>query len=244
MATSSAESGHGWWPYLLPYAGFLLAVEVARRMPEATAGLMLVVKPAVPLVLLAYFFARGAYPELRAGRLDALRTPLDVLLGVALALLWMAPYVWIPALRPDAPEPFDARLLGPGLESVALGVRLFGYAIVTPLFEELFIRSFVMRYAEVFAERGDFRTVPLAHYSLRSFVATTVIFTMGHVPWEWWVAVPWVVITNLWFYWRRDLLSVIVVHGVTNATILILAIVAGGGPSDGSGQGLSLWFFV
>jgi CAAX prenyl protease-like protein len=195
-------------------------------------------------VLLAYFFARGAYPELRAARPAALGTPLDVVLGVVLALLWMAPYVWIAALRPDAPEPFDPGVLGPGLESVALGVRLFGYAVVTPLFEELFIRSFVMRYAEVFAERGDFRTVPLAQYSLRSFVATTVIFTMGHVPWEWWVAVPWVAITNLWFYWRRDLLSVIVVHGVTNATILILAIVAGGGPGAGSGQGLSLWFFV
>jgi CAAX prenyl protease-like protein len=241
---ASSRAGHGWWPYLLPYVGFLLAVEVARRAPESAAGAMLFVKPAVPLVLVAYFFARGAYPELRASRLDWLRTPLDVVAGAALALLWMAPYVWIRAIRPESPEPFDPGILGPGRESIALGVRLFGYAIVTPLFEELFIRSFVMRYAEVFAERGDFRSVPLAHYSLRSFLVTIVVFTIGHVPWEWWVAVPWVALTNLWFYWRRDLLSVVVVHGTTNATILVLAMLAGERLADPTGGVLSLWFFV
>ena len=32
----------------------------------------------------------------------------------------------------------------------AVFARMLGYALVTPLFEELFIRSFVMRYAEVY----------------------------------------------------------------------------------------------
>ena len=187
---AEASEGHGWWPYLLPYVGFLLAVEVARRLPEAAAPAMLFVKPAVPLALLALFYARGAYPELRASRLHPLRTPLDVLFGLALALLWMAPYVLWPALRPESPEPFDPELLGAGREGLALAARAAGYALVTPLFEEQFIRSFVMRYADVWATRGDFRSVPLARYTLRSFVTTIVVFTMGHVPWEWWVAVP------------------------------------------------------
>ena len=241
---ADASGGHGWWPYLLPYVGFLLAVEVARRMPDAAAPLMLFVKPAVPLVLLAWFFARGAYPELRASRLDPVRTPLDVLFGLGLALLWMAPYVLWPSLRPEAPEPFDPGLLGPGREALALAVRAAGYALFTPLFEELFIRSFVMRYADVWATRGDFRSVPLARYSLRSFLTTIVVFTVGHVPWEWWVAVPWVALTNLWFYWRRDLLSVVVVHGVTNAAILAAAVLGEGVLTNASGEPLSLWFFV
>jgi len=229
------------WPYL----GFLLAVEIARRAPESAAGAMLFVKPAVPLALLLYFFfLRGEYPELRRARLQPLGTSLDVAFGIGLAGLWMAPYVFIPALRPDEPQPFSPDLLGPGHDVLALGVRLFGYAIVTPIFEELFIRSFVMRTADVFAERGDFRTVPLARYTLRSFLTTIVVFTIGHVPWEWWVAVPWVALTNLWFYWRRDLLAVIVVHGVTNATILLLAIWGSGRLDDGAGGLLSLWFFV
>jgi CAAX prenyl protease-like protein len=244
LSAATRPGGHGWWPYLLPYVGFLLTVEVANRMPTSAAGVMLFVKPAVPLILLAWFFARGAYPELRSSRLDLRRTPLDVLFGVALALLWMAPYVLIAAIRPEVEHPFDPALLGVERESLVLGVRLFGYALVTPVFEELFIRSFVMRYADVYAERGDFRLVPLAHYSGVSFVTTVIVFTIGHVPWEWWVAVPWVAATNLWFYWRRDILALIVVHGVTNATILLIAIFGGGRWMDASGAPLSLWFFV
>ncbi len=244
MNESARSGGHGWWPYLLPYLGFLLSIEIANRIPAGAAGVMLFVKPAVPLVLLSWFFARGAYPELRSSRLDLLRTPLDVLVGVVLALLWMAPYVFIAALRPDVEQPFDPDLLGAEHASLVLAVRFFGYALVTPVFEELFIRSFVMRYADVHRERGDFRLVPLARYSAVSFISTVIVFTIGHVPWEWWVAVPWVALTNLWFYWRRDLLAVIVVHGVTNATILWLAIVGGGWWTDASGKPLSLWFFV
>lgn len=240
----SSTADHGWWPYLLPYVAFLLTIELANRMPESTAGVMLFVKPAVPFVLLLWFFSRGAYPELRRARLDALRTPLDVALGVLLAVLWMAPYVYIAALRPEVEHPFDPAILGHDRETLVLGVRFFGYALVTPVFEELFIRSFVMRYADVHRVRGDFRLVPLARYSGVSFIATIVVFTIGHVPWEWWVAVPWVAITNLWFYWRRDLLSVIVVHGVTNAAILLIAIHGSGVWTDGSGAPASLWFFV
>ena len=239
-----SHSGHGTWPYLLPYVCFLLAIEVGHRMPTSTEGVMLFVKPAVPLLLMIWFAWRGAYPELWASRLNVFRTPLDVGLGVGLAVLWMLPFVLIPALGPQDSEPFNPDFLGESQRGLVLGVRMFGYALVTPLFEELFIRSFVMRYAEVWSERGDFRAVPLAHYSLRSFLATIVIFTVGHVPWEWWVAVPWVAITNLWFYWRKDLLSVIVVHGVTNATILLVAIFGEGLFRNAEGGPLSLWFFV
>lgn len=235
-------SGHGTWPYILPYVSFLLAIEFSLRMPAWTQGAMLFIKPAIPLLLMVWFASRGAYAELRQSRLS-LKTPLDISLGVLLAILWMAPFVLIPSLGPKDAEPFNPDLLGPSSREWALGIRMFGYAVVTPFFEELFIRSFVMRYAEVWSERGDFRSVPLAHYSLTSFVATIVVFTLGHVPWEWWVAIPWVALTNLWFYWRKDLLSVIVVHGVTNATILLIAIF-GEGWFEGADGPLSLWFFV
>ena len=204
---------------------------------------MLFIKPAVPLLLMIWFAARGSYPELRRSRLDWRLSPLDVALGVALAILWMAPFILFPSLGPEETEPFDPGLMGPSSREWVLGVRMLGYAVVTPFFEELFIRSFVMCYAEVWSERGDFRSVPLAHYSLTSFLVTIVVFTLGHVPWEWWVAIPWVAITNLWFYWRKDLLSVIVVHGVTNATILLIAIY-GEGWFEGPDGPLSLWFFV
>jgi CAAX prenyl protease-like protein len=238
------DAGHGWWPYVLPYAGFLAAVETFNRIvPDAWSGLGLVLKPAVPAALLIYYASRGAYPELRRFRLDPSGRVLDVALGLLLAALWILPFVWIDAIRPDV-EGFDSEQLGAAGVGLALALRMAGYAIITPLFEEIFIRSFVMRYSEVYRSRGDFRKVPLAVYTPISFVVTVVVFTLGHVPWEWWVAVPWVAITNLWFYYRKDLYAVILVHATTNAAILVAAVLWTGRFVDGEGNPISLWFFV
>ena len=248
--STPGTQGHGWWPYVLPYVAFLASVELLNRvLPEDWAGLGLVLKPAVPAVLLVWFAMRGAYPELRRRpelrwpRLDLGGRVLDVAVGLVLAVLWVAPFVFFETLRPEGPG-FDLDQLGEANRPLTLGLRLFGYALVTPLFEEIFIRSFVMRYSEVYRQRGDFRTVPLAHYTLGSFVTTTIVFTLGHVPWEWWVAVPWVAITNLWFYYRKDLWALILTHATTNAALLGAALFLSDHFSDGSGNPISLWFFV
>jgi membrane protease YdiL (CAAX protease family) len=125
-----------------------------------------------------------------------------------------------------------------------LALRLFGYALVTPIFEELFIRGFVMRIADVWESDRDFRDEPLARYSLRSLLVTTVVFCLGHVPWEWWVCVPWIVLSSLWFYRRRSLTALMVVHGVTNGALLGLAVFGEGWLHDVQGTPFSFWFFV
>jgi CAAX prenyl protease-like protein len=246
-AAAHGANDHGWWPYLLPYVGFLLAVEIGRRTPESAAVFMLFFKPAVPALLLLHFWRRGAYPELRGYRIDG-GSVLDVLVGVASAALWMAPFLLFDPVRDwlgvDPSQGFDPAMMGEGLEPLALGVRLLGFAAVTPLFEELFIRSFVMRYADVYPNAGDFRLLPIARYTPRSFWVTTVVFTLGHLSWEWPVAVAWIALTNLWFYRRRHLGSVIVVHAVANASILIFVAMLGDSWTDGQGRPLPLWFFL
>jgi CAAX prenyl protease-like protein len=257
MATT-ARAGHGWWPYLGPYLAFLAMVEIGARTPDSIDLLMLFLKPAVPLACIGIFWRQGAYPELRGRGLTASGAMQDVVVGILLAGLWMLPYLlfdglrsgdpesgsWLPAfLQVDPESAFDPDFLGAGLAPLVLGLRMFGYALVTPIFEEIFIRSFVMRYSEVWPS-GDFRNVPLAHYTVRSFISTVVVFTIGHVPWEWWVAVPWVALTNLWFYRRGNLWALVLVHAVTNATILLVAIYGGGLFFDAAGREISLWFFV
>jgi len=256
VGSTSQHEGHGWWPYLLPYVGFLLAVEVAGRvtdwevrgaLPLGIGIIMLAFKPAVPVALIAWFWRRGAYPELRGslrGLGGATGVASDVGVGLLLAGVWALPYVFWPGIRPEDTSGFDADQWGESMRGVALGLRMAGYALVTPLFEELFIRSFVMRYADVYGTRSDFRDQPIARYTLRSFIVTIVVFTIGHVPWEWWVAVPWVALTNVWFYRRRNLVSIMIVHGVTNAALLLLAIFGDGWFTDADGSPLSLWFFV
>ena len=238
------RQGHGWWPYLAPYLAFLAIVETVRRLPDDWAPIGLLLKPAVPGLLMLYYFSRGAYPELRGIALGLRERALDVGVGVALAGLWMLPFVLVEGLRPAQPDGFDPEQLGAQSVAGVLALRMLGYALVTPFFEELFIRSFVMRYAEVFHVRGDFRKIPLALFGWRSFVATVVVFTLAHVPWQWAVAVPWVVLTNLWFYYRKDLYAVILVHAATNATILAAVSLWSGVLTDASGKPVSLWFLV
>jgi CAAX prenyl protease-like protein len=249
---AGAREGHGWWPYLLPYFSFMLMGEIIARLPESSTPAMLFIKPGVPALFMLYFWKRGAYPELRGYGAYARGTLLDVLLGLGLAVLWMAPFLFEPLrqmlifdfMRPDTSEGFDPLVLGPSLLPLTLTVRMVGYGLVTPFFEELFVRSFVMRYAAVYSSGGDFRDVPIAFFTWGSFITTLVVLTLTHVPWEMSVMLIWSILTNLWFYYRKHLLAVIIVHAVTNASILAFAILGTGKFLDFEGQPMTLWFFV
>lgn len=236
--------GHGWWPYLLPMFSFLLLGEISGRLPEAIAAWFLPLRVLVPAALLVHFFRQGEYPELRtpppgggAGLLQ------DILVGLVGAAVWMAPTVslgrdFFPAfLQPPAGGGFDPTLLGEGAVELALAFRLAGYAGVTPFAEELFVRSWLARWLEVFDTERDFRSVPIAQPSRRSFAGVVLFFTASHVPWEWPVAVLWIVGTQLWFYRRRHLASVVVVHATSNLAIFVAVLLA-------DRAGLDLWYFL
>ena len=159
-------------------------------------------------------------------------------------VLWVVPFLLLPALRPEPGGEFDPAMAGERWIPVLLGLRLFGYALVTPIFEELFIRSFVLRIADVWETEHDFRDQPIARYSALSLVVSTVVFTAGHQFWEYWVCVPWIVLSTLWFYHRRNLTALMVVHGVTNGALLALAVFGEGWLRDVDGTPFSFWFFV
>jgi len=239
------HEGHGWWPYLVPYASFLLMTEFGGRLPDGSAPYLLAIKPAIVLGMILWFRAQGAYPEWRGqgARIGFGGGLMDIAVGLALTVVWILPFIFIPGMRPEPGGEFDPAMAGEAYIGLILAVRLFGYALVTPIFEELFIRSFVMRMADAW-EVEDFRDLPMARFTVRSMVVTVIIFTAGHVPWEWWVCVPWVVLTNLWFYYRKSLSSVMLVHGVTNGALLALAIWGGGFITDPDGTPFTFWFFV
>jgi hypothetical protein len=216
-------------PYVAPYATFLLLVELAARVPGA-AAVLFPLRVAAPAALLAWFWRQGAYSELRGYRASA-ATFADVLVGLAIAASWVAPYLLFPAL--ERGEPFDAAQLGAQRRALTLSLRLAGFTLVTPFVEELFVRSFVLRFAEVF-ERGDFRSVPIARFAWRGFVVSVLWFTFSHAAWEWWVALPAGVAFNGLLYARRHLMACVIAHAVANAAIWALVVL---GPTP-------LWEFL
>jgi CAAX prenyl protease-like protein len=224
----------------------MLMSEVGVRLPDAAAPGVLLVKPGIVLALIVWFWRQGAYPECRGegARIGLLGGLQDILVGLALTAVWVAPFILFPGMRPEPGGEFDPAMAGEKWIGVILCVRLFGYALVTPIFEELFIRSFVMRIADVWDTDRDFRDLPIAQYTRRSMIVVVVVFTLGHVPWEWWVCVPWIVLSNLWFYHRKRLAAVMLVHGVTNGALLGLAIWGGNLFQNADGSPFSFWFFV
>jgi len=220
-------SAHGWWPYLAPYGVFLLLVEIAGRAPDSWAPWLLVLRVALPGAWLFAYARQGALPELRGYRPGWPGLAQDVLCGVAIAALWMAPFLLFPSLpRPEPGDGFDAGMFGAGREALALGVRLLGFALVTPFMEELFVRSFLIRLVDVIDGDMNFRKIPIGRFTWRSFAVTVFWFTFTHVSWEWGVAALAGVIFNLWLYRRRHIGSVIVAHAAANASIW-LAVVLG-----------------
>jgi len=221
----------------------MLVISVGGNLPEGLRAYVLPLQVAAPLGFLLFYFHRGHYPELRAYPFGFKGFALDFGVGLAGAALWMAPYLWIDSMRPEEPG-FDPAVFGASLVPLALFVRAVGYGVVTPFMEELFVRSWLVRYVDVCDKPDDFRDVPIGRFRWRSFVVVAVWFTFSHVSWEWPVAIAWVVLTMLWFYYRKNLLSLVITHAGSNLGILAFVILQSGRWVDGEGKAISLWFFI
>jgi len=227
------QRSSGLWPYLLPYLVFGVVVSLRG---EGSHGALAIAQVVVPAALLAGFAARGAFPELRGYRPRPTEALADVAVGLAVAALWLGPFLLFEGLgRPGAEARFDATALGGELPTLAL--RLAGFALVTPFVEELFVRSFLLRYIDVLEGDADFRDLPIGRFAWRSFIGTVLWFTVTHQTWEWVVALPTGILLNLWLYRRRHLGSVVLAHAVANASIFLYVVVNAGANPD-------LWIFL
>lgn len=240
-ASEASRATSGWPAYVVPYFAFLVITEIQGR-PFGEGSLFLwILRVVVPAALLVHYFRQGAFPELRGFRPTFVGVGSDVVLGIAIALLWIVPYEagWLQ--KPDPSVRFDPDQLGASLRDAVLGLRLLGFAAVTPFVEELFVRSFLIRAAEQvrISRRGfdidfeaDFRDVPVARFAWRGFLTTVVLFTFSHLGWQWPVALVTGVVWNLWLYHRGHIVPLVISHAVANATIFALTLLAPGPFSD------------
>ncbi len=242
-----------WVPYLVPYGVFLLINEIQARPIGRDSLLLWVLRVVVPLGLLLYYLRRGAFPELRSFRPTLAGVASDVLVGLAVTLLWVTPYVLGGLAGPAPGHAFDPDRLGPGLRELVLGLRLAGFAGVTPFVEELFVRSFLVRASELASvsglrleidERRDWREIPIGVFTRWSFLITLLYFTLSHSPWEWPVAAATGAVYNLWLMRRREIGALVVTHAVTNASLFALVVLGSGHLPGPGGVPLVLWYFL
>lgn len=176
-------------PRILPFALYMACLAlaaglawVAQAVPALAswgpaADLWLYsVKTAVVLGALAFFWPR--YDELKGrpfgGGGDVVGA---VAVGLVVYLAWVRmDWPWAMQGTPSGYDPFRA---GEGLGTVLAGIRLFGAVVVVPVMEELFWRSFLLRY--VIEPR--FESVRLGTFTPLSFLITVVLFGFEHHLW-------------------------------------------------------------
>jgi CAAX prenyl protease-like protein len=160
-----------WKPYVIPFAVFLLLTEIGSYFPEK-AYIFYILKTFLVGGLLLHW--RGYFGELRH-RASKGHLFLATLIGLFLVCPWVAFDHLLPKLGESSFNPFSFGL-NRTFSWVILGIRLLGAILVVPLMEELFWRSFLMRYLI----SKDFKKIPLGTYQPFAFWAVTLLFGLEH----------------------------------------------------------------
>jgi len=207
----------------LPFALFMACIggeELLRYL--AASGLFSVSKefflylyPVRIVLVVGFLYSfRTGYPELNWRDLRALPASLvTVAVGVVVFVCWIGLDSWV-FKGAGAGDGFNPLLLPSGMQLPAIVVRIVGAVLVVPIMEELFWRSFLLRYII----DPDFEKVAPGQFSWPSFLITVVLFGVEHHL----ILAGMVagIFYNLLLYRTRSIAHCILAHCITN---LILA---------------------
>lgn len=218
---------------VLPFAVYLSFLAIAQVIPSVTTTSasqngwvghidlwLYPIKTAAVLGLLIYFWPQ--YRELNNNMINGVG---EAILAIAIGLLVYAAWVrmdWSWARQGDGSaagyEPFRS---GTEMGMILAGIRVFGASVVVPIMEELFWRSFLIRYLI----SSKFESVALGTFTIFSFAATVVLFGLEH---DLWLAgmMAGVAYTGLLYYTKR-LWPCILAHAVTNLALGIHVLMTG-----------------
>ena len=187
-------------PYVLPFAVFLLLTELARWVPS-TLLWVYPVKTVVAGGLLLWF--RKTYSEIKPDF-----SLLAIAVGVAVFLLWIPLYGgYLLLSEPQIVNPYE---LAGSLALPWIAIRLLGSSIVVPVMEELFWRSFLLRYLV----NPGFRRVPIGTFTPSALAISVVLFGVEHN--QWFAGIVAGLLYTLLLHRTKSLFSCIVAHVVTN----------------------------
>jgi len=181
MPLASPQARGGAVARALPFAlyiGCLAATPMLREaLPTGWDGRWLYgVQTTVVMLALAWF--AGGYAELRPlalGWRDGLEA---TVVGIGVFILWIN-LDFSRAMQGKPGAGFDPRTASGDVDWALVAIRIFGAAAVVPIMEELFWRSFMMRWLD----NRDFMQLPAAAVSWRALLLTSIVFGIEHQTW-------------------------------------------------------------
>lgn len=209
---------------IVPFALFMLLLALRGSLPtDGTAFIdpRWIYGATVLLVggTLVYFWRE--YGELAMQNLPTPREwVLAIGVGVVVFFLWI--HLDAPALRiGDASATFKPVDAEGRLDWPLIVVRLIGAALLVPVMEELFWRSFLMRWID----RPQFETVVPQQVTIKAIALSTFVFMLAHTLWL--AAIIAGLAYALLFVRTGRLWVPVIAHAVTNGILGVWVVMTG-----------------
>ena len=197
---------------IAPFALFLAFLAVQPLVEPHLNGRWVAVSRGVAVAALLAVLWRH-YVELReAPPVPAREWAIAVAAGSAIFMAWITlDSGWV-AFETQGPGFVPLRPDG-SLDLVLAGLRLFGLVLVVPVMEELFWRSFLMRWIA----KRDFLALPPARVGAAAFLLSSALFALEH---SLWFAGLLAGLAYGWVYMRTGNVRVpIAAHAITNGLL-------------------------
>lgn len=211
------------WPlYVAPMAAFGVLSSLDTMLPHGFYPYHYAAKIVVVAVL-TWLCSRKWKSELRW---DAKAVVLGVVVGLVGLGLWLVLDHLQPAALTFGPKrvgynPFT-EITNPTLRAVFIGFRFFGLALIVPIIEEVFWRSFLLRFL---TDQEKWIKLDLTAFTPAAFAAVAVAFAIPHP--EWLAALAYAILVGGLLRYSKSLLACIVAHGVTNGALGIYVLMTG-----------------
>lgn len=201
------------WARILPfitYIFFILVADLLGRLGWNVHDLRWLYAVKISAVMLMLVIFRHHYTELRDARLGLGAAIVALVTGAVVLVLWVSLNAdWMIIGSPDGFNPItDGRI-----DWLMVAMRIFGAALVVPVMEELFWRSFLMRWID----GADFEKVEPAKVSLKAFVVTVLLFGFEHNLWL--AGIVAGAAFSVLYVRHRTLWSPILAHALTNGLL-------------------------
>jgi CAAX prenyl protease-like protein len=206
-------------PYLLPYIAYVFIASVFGSYISIEVSYIIRIIVVTILIVWAWRW----YIPIKGPKNPFVSVVIGIsagFIGVIIWVLLLSPFVHLNDSQPWSNNTFI--------------LKLFSVGLLVPVFEELLIRGYVLRFAfqwdnarktdkknafNIVMDERSINNVQPGAWSWSAIAFSTAAFTLGHSLYEWPAAVVYGLLMAWLWILRKDLIVCIVAHSVTNIAL-------------------------